>query len=86
MTNEDFLIKAVVENNLKTIKALVTSGTDINAYNSLALRFAAKNGYFDIVKFLVENGADVNIENKEALRWAIKYGHIKIVDYLKSIV
>ncbi len=55
---------------------------DIHAYNDRALRFAAKNGHYQVVKLLVEQGADIHANNDEALHLAGENGHIEVVRYL----
>ena len=68
--------------DIVTFKLLLEKGADIHVDDDYALRWASKNGHFDIVKFLVENGADVHAWNNHALRLASENGHFDIVKYL----
>ena len=55
---------AVLFNDLKMVKKLVTLGADVNALNyfpeSSALMKAVENNNIEMVKYLLDKGADVN--------------------------
>ena len=64
------------------IEMLINDGADVHAKGDYALRFAAKNGYHNIVKLLIKHGADIHAENDYALRWAAENGHYGTVKLL----
>lgn len=50
-----------------------------------AVRWAARQGFLDIVKYLVEEGASIEGKSAEGwtpMMWATKSGHIEVVEYL----
>lgn len=61
---------------------LVSNGADIKKGNGRAVRWAAQNGYLEIVKYLHENGADITADNDYAVRAAAEEGHLEVVKYL----
>ncbi len=74
------LFKAVENNNIKEVKALIKKNADVNARDIediSVLSLTAKNNFFDIAKLLTENGADVNAKDKylgaTALAWVSVY-------------
>ena len=62
--------------------ALLKAGADVHANEDEALRYAAENGYTEIVKILLKAGADVHADDDEALCLAIGGGHTEIVKIL----
>ncbi len=62
------LTQCVLDGNLKSVKALVEFGANVNKKDGLgstALHHAASEGYIDIVKFLLRCNADVRALNRE---------------------
>lgn len=90
-SQEDLLIYACNQNDLKAVKALINNDVDPNSLNSTgegALHEASQKGHLDIVKYLIESGADVNFLDKKgrtALIYASVRGHIDIVKYLVDL-
>ena len=68
--------------NVETFEWLEKNGVDIHIDDDKALRYAASEGYLNIVKYLIERGSDVHAFNDKALRWAVFNGHLNIVKYL----
>jgi hypothetical protein len=77
-------IQSVNFNHHDTMLYLAKKGANLNQQHSLALRRAAKHGYFGMVKYLVENGSVISSVNNEALRNAARQGWTDIVKYLVS--
>ncbi|MDD4082043.1 MAG: ankyrin repeat domain-containing protein [Sphaerochaetaceae bacterium] len=69
------------EINLEVIKRLIDEGADPKVDDSYALRWAAENGYLDIVKILLPL-SDASARDNEALVIAARYGHLEIVKLL----
>jgi len=62
------LTQCVLDGNLKSVKALVELGANVNKRDGLGstpLHHAASEGYIDIVKFLLRCNADVRALNRE---------------------
>ena len=76
------LMDAAWEDDLYKVKEALDKGADIHILDDYALRFAARNGYLDVVKYLVEQGADIHVQGDYALRWAARHGHLEVVKYL----
>ena len=55
---------------------------DIDIDIDFALRFACKNGYYDITKLLLENGADVHVNNDTCLKITTIMNYNKITKLL----
>ncbi|MDH3324236.1 MAG: ankyrin repeat domain-containing protein, partial [Candidatus Peregrinibacteria bacterium] len=64
-------------------------GVDPSAWYNYAVRWAAENGYIEVVKYLcslpIERGVDPSAWYNEAVRWAAENGHIEVVKYLCSL-
>jgi uncharacterized protein len=82
------LIRASSIGDIRTVKALLKKGSDINAadiYGRSALIEAAWGGHIDIVKFLIGNGANINSSDNSgcsALMRASEQGYTQIVSLL----
>lgn len=62
------LTQCVLDGNLKSVKALVELGANVNKKDGLGLtplHHAASEGYINIVKFLLRCNADVRALNRE---------------------
>ena len=70
---------------VETFQRLVSEGADIHAGDDQALKWAARNGYLEVVEFLVENGADIHAWDDFALEQAACNGHLEVVEFLVSI-
>ena len=60
------LNRAVGINDIKTVKALLDKGADVNVKDnsgSTPLIYAARNGRTEVLKALIDKGADVNLKN-----------------------
>lgn len=66
----------------KTFNLLLKAGADLHVQEDIALRWAAKYGYHEVVKTLLKAGADVHAEDNESLCFAAKYGHLEVVKTL----
>ncbi len=61
--SSDYLYNAVLDNDVATLKDVLSKGADPNATNMFgmyALNTAANDGKAEIVKILLDNGADIN--------------------------
>lgn len=65
-----------------TWEYLLGYGADIRGCNDHAVRYAAENGYLEMVKYLHKNGADIMAANNLAVRTAARNGHLETVRYL----
>ena len=61
----EFLTYAAATGDLRTVKAFLNRGVDVNAQgqNGTALHGAAVAGELEVIEFLLEHGADVNATN-----------------------
>lgn len=94
--NDEALIEAVMEGNLKQVKSLIEQGANVNAKSKelggiTALMSASGAGNLEMVKYLISKGADVNAESKwevmgfsTALMWALMGEHLEVATYLIS--
>src|SRR5262245_13778568 len=58
---------AAQDGDLETVRALVASGADVNAFDDLGmtpLHYAAKNEQLSIAQFLLQHGAHVNAHHE----------------------
>lgn len=87
------LIKASKNGDIRSVKALIVKGVDINAKGSVsdwgktALMEASQRGHIDIVQALIKAGANVSakdIYGDTALLFATEKGGVKIVKILLS--
>ena len=82
------LIEAARNGDLRTVRALVASGANVNARSPMgfsALSGAAGKGHTEVVKFLLENGVNVNEKLRfgtNALDQASFWGHVSTVELL----
>ena len=88
MTQKE-LHKATLQGDIKTIRALLKKGADINIKDesgNTPLHDAVRKGDIDSVKILLKAGAKTNIKDKAArtpLELAEKFGHSNIVEKLR---
>ena len=65
----DELFKKVMRNDIKAVKELIASGTDINqqnkTYGHTPLIIACDYNYVDLAKLLISEGADINIRGED---------------------
>ena len=67
------------------IAKYITTFTDksiITSNKNYSIRFASKNGHYEIVKFLLENNADIHTDDDYPIRIASQKGHLKVVELL----
>lgn len=83
------LHRAVMQNDIATVKTLLAQGADVNAkdkYGFTALMSAVAGEYIDIVEILLAQGADVNARHKKdgstALIGAVSLMHTDVVEIL----
>lgn len=82
------LIEAARNGDLRTVRALVAKGANVNARSPMgfsALSGAAGKGHTEVVKFLLENGVNVNEKLRfgtNALDQAAFGGHVSTVELL----
>lgn len=65
-------------NTLKTVKALIKSGADVNhidKFKSTPLRTAIRVGNYEVARLLLENGADVNQRVDDSTSIGIQRGN-----------
>ena len=80
-TNDDELIKAIINGNKETVENLLEKGANVNAKDNRegsALIWASKRGHKEIVEMLLEKGANVNATDNDgetALSMASYYKH-----------
>jgi hypothetical protein len=87
--DENRLWQAAADGDLRTVKACVARGANVNIRcggGFAPLAVASQKGNFEIVKFLVEHGAQIdkcdNARHKTALLHAAFKGNVEIVKYL----
>ncbi|MDD5613821.1 MAG: ankyrin repeat domain-containing protein [Candidatus Omnitrophica bacterium] len=64
--SSDYLYNAVLDDDIATLRDLLSKGADPNATNMFgmyALGTAASKGNLDMIKILLENGADINSQD-----------------------
>lgn len=82
------LMKAVLNNDIRTSRLLLKNKADVNAVDEQgesALLIAAYFGYEELTHLLVEKGADVNLKSKSGISplfIAADRDKVKIVNYL----
>jgi ankyrin repeat protein len=69
---------AIELGNISEIKRLLSEGTDINADNHKAIRYACYINDLEVIKLLLENGANID----KARKWSKIWGRTELVDYL----
>jgi hypothetical protein len=67
--------------DISVIKALIEEGADPKADGSLAIQWAARNGYMEIVELLLPYSYP-EADDSGALRWAAHNGYLEIVKIL----
>lgn len=94
--NDEALIEAVMEGNLKQVKSLIEQGANVNAKSKelggiTALMSASGAGNLEMVKYLISKGADVNAESEwevmgfsTTLMSALIGEHWEVAKYLVS--
>ena len=89
-TKGNELHTASLEGNLKTVKALLAKGDDINVnqrdqYQFCPLHYASMAGHMDVVEALVAAGANVNmkerVHGKTPIHLATDRGHFPVVNF-----
>ena len=79
---------AASKRNIKAVKQLLATGTDVNAKDSdgySALHITSGKGFNEIAKLLIKEGANVNIKDEDAytpIHYASVNGHVDIVELL----
>lgn len=81
------LTKAILANDLETVKRLINQGVELNfSYDTTPLALAASLGNLEIVQLLIEGGANINLQMEDegdtALMVASLYGHYEVVKRL----
>lgn len=83
------LLQYAASGDLKTVKLLVDSGTDINQADEIngatALHNAAALGHTEMLQWLLQNGAKINAKDKQGatpLIWATYHGRNRAVSSL----
>lgn len=65
-----------------TFQMLKELGANIHMDKECLLKWASRQGYFEVVKFCVENGADIHVDDDTVLQIATMNGFLEIVKYL----
>lgn len=85
------LLAAVCNNDMKTVRALLKSGADVNCIDNercTPLHRAAEDGRYGITKLLLKHGADVHVCDKDGetplhkVAQGYKQDHVKIAQLL----
>jgi len=78
------LLAATINGNVEGVKAAIAAAADIHVSNDegTALKFAATDGYTEIVRILMAAGPHTQTDKNEALYCAADYGHAEIVSLL----
>lgn len=77
--NENFLHKIIPDNNIESVRTLITLSIDVNAIDNkerTPLLIASQYGYIDAIDALINAGANADIRNKK--------GHSPIYEAIKS--
>jgi len=88
----DYLIQAVVDNNVQQVGELLNRGADPNyfldASQITALHHAAQNNSLEVIPLLIEAGAfleaQIEPEGSTALEIAFLHGHDKVAQTLMA--
>jgi len=86
----NLLIIAVNQNNLQSVKTLISNGADVNwvdGFNTSALMYAVGSNNIKITELLLQNGADLSHHDDEgnnALSIATAEKNSKIISLLKQ--
>ncbi|AGC01705.1 ankyrin repeat protein [Acanthamoeba polyphaga moumouvirus] len=70
--------------NTETFDMLIELGADIHIDNDLPLRWATRNGFYNIVEYLLNHGSDPQVLDNEPLILACENGFLDIVKLLVS--
>lgn len=76
--NKIILGKKYFLGDIQTFEYLKSIDADFNIANSFPIRWAAENGYLEVVKYLAKNGADIEM----AFKRAVFDGHLKTIKIL----
>jgi Ankyrin repeats (3 copies) len=77
------LLYSIYNGNLQMIKLLVKKGADFTVRRSCALRYAAEDGYLDIVKYAKEKHyIKIDLYNQYALRYSAQNNHLPVFKFL----
>ena len=80
------LVYAVLNRSIATIEQAIRQGADVHAYDDLALRVAAKEGYLAEIMALIALGADIHAKDDRAMTLAIENRRRNIQPYLQSVM
>ena len=67
---------------IDTFKYFIEEGINIHADDDWALRYAAINGYLEVVIYLIDKGANIHADDDWALISAAFNGYLEVVRYL----
>lgn len=84
------LLRAVVNNDMAEVKALLAARADVNVidknYNSTALAEAVAQGNKELVQILIRAGADVNLKNKKAQTAIMNLGYESTGEIIRELI
>jgi ankyrin repeat protein len=80
---DDILIDSARYGNLGILEYLFQKYPGSN--KELALEWAIRGGYIDVVKYLVLLKVDIHHKDDQAFRWSIRFKHFEIAKYLVEI-
>jgi hypothetical protein len=84
MTKQEYFRKAVIDNDIAFVKALLTEPIfNLNLDKNWAFNYASQNGYTDIIElFLKDKKINITNDNSWAIGLASKNGHVDTVKLL----
>lgn len=89
LSNEELLIQAAKEGDIKQVQFLTNAGVEVNYIDctsqTTALHVATKEGHKDLVEELLALGANITLKDQEdrnALHYAVKYSRAEIANSL----
>ena len=76
------LALAAQHGDLDRTRALLESGADASAHESLALALASGMGHLEVVDLLLDSGADPQAGDGRAREMALHRGHLEVAERL----
>ena len=89
LSDSEEFFAAAEKGDIKKVATFLKSGIDPNLQDQkdwLALHYASKRGYLEVVQYFLENGANIDVYEEEhdrtVLQLAIIEGHLEMVKLL----
>ena len=92
LASDERLIEAADENDIRTVRALIAQGANVNVTDKwrwTPLHMACYGGYEDITRLLIGHGAELDsrtVDGETPLKLAERSGHFKVVQVIEEEV